>query len=366
MKVSIDARMVNSSGIGTYIKNIVPLIIQKNPQYDFYLLGEKKVLEAQCWDNTNIKIIEMKSKIYSINEQFEFMKKIPKDTDLFWSPHFNIPIFYKGKLLVTIHDLFHIANSQDTSLLQKIYAQTFFKILKQKANRIVFVSNFTAKEFQKYLGTKANDKTKVIHIGVNQSWHTFENNESKPHDKPFILYVGNVKPHKNLISLFQAYEKIVNIVDHDLIIIGKKEGFITGDKDIEIKAKQLGERVRFTGYIDEAELKNFFVNADALVFPSLYEGFGLPPLEAMAIGCPAVVSSAASIPEVCGDAAVYFDPLNVQDIAEKILIVLKDNKLKNELISKGRIRAKSFTWESCANKTNKIIGEILNESSNYS
>ncbi|MCZ8523112.1 MULTISPECIES: glycosyltransferase family 4 protein [Paenibacillus] len=356
--MAVDVRMINASGIGTYISNLLPLIIESNPEIHFYLLGDSSSIERKQWNLSNISVIKMQSPIYSIAEQKEFTRKIPKDINLFWSPHFNIPLFYRGKLIVTIHDLFHLANPKFTTVPQRIYAKIFFNALRKKADKIMFVSEFSRSEYTKYLG--ASSKDCVTHIGVDSSWLHFTK-LGKCNNKPFILYVGNVKPHKNLMSLLSAYERIADKVIHDLIIVGKKEGFITGDTQVSKKAEMLGERVKFTGYIEESTLKNYFSNADLLVFPSFYEGFGLPPLEAMAVGCPTVVSTAASIPEVCADASLYFDPHDAGSIAEKILLVLNDNEIRGELILKGKERAALFTWEKCAAKTNELIRGVLEQ-----
>jgi len=145
-------------------------------------------------------------------------------------------------------------------------------------------------------------------------------------------------------------------IPHDLLIVGQREGFITPDEAVGAKALELGNRVHFTGHVDNATLQQCYAHADALVFPSLYEGFGLPPLEAMACGCPAAVSRAASLPEVCGDAALYFDPHNESDIAEKIERIVSDVELRSELVARGKERAHSFRWQDTAASVWNVIG----------
>jgi glycosyltransferase involved in cell wall biosynthesis len=164
-----------------------------------------------------------------------------------------------------------------------------------------------------------------------------------------------------LKTLIETFGLIKDDVPHDLVIVGRREGFITGDETVVAEAATLGDRVRFTGYVGDDLLRQYFAHADALVLPSLYEGFGLPPLEAMACRCPVIVSNAASLPEVCGDAALYCDPHDPTDIADKIRQLTNDMNLQDALRQRGLERAKQFTWEKCAQETLAVIREVLRE-----
>lgn len=359
--ISIDLRMIQASGIGTYLKNLISKIITTFPIYKVNLLGKVEQMHqlnsVQCRE---IEFINCLSPIYSIAEQYELYQKIPSDTTLFWSPHYNIPLFYRGKLLVTIHDVFHLAMPHYVGGFHKyFYAKAMFTALRYKADAILCVSNFTANELARLTGIKQK-KIHVIYNGVDRPWFNVQKGQN-PCSKPFLFYVGNVKPYKNLLTLLEAFELIMDKIPHDLIIIGKKEGFITGDNVVFHRASSLGNRVRFAGYVKDDVLRQYFVHADALVFPSLYEGFGLPPIEAMACGCPVIVSNAASLPEVCGDAALYCDPYSPEDIANKIQLLMNDANLRESLRQKGLERAKQFTWEKCARETFAVIEKVLSE-----
>ena len=149
-------------------------------------------------------------------------------------------------------------------------------------------------------------------------------------------------------------------IPHDLVIVGRREGLLTADEAVAAKAEALGTRVHFTGFVEDDLLKQFVKHADALVLPSFYEGFGLPPLEAMACGCPALVSERSPrLPEACGDAALYCDPYNPRDIADKLALLMKDEGLRTSLRQKGLVRAKRFTWEACAEKTLGVLERVL-------
>jgi glycosyltransferase involved in cell wall biosynthesis len=359
--ITIDLRNIHSSGIGTYLRNLVPLVISAFPKAGFNLLGKKQSILGYKWSCAeNISVFDCNPPIYSIAEQFEFVRKTPSDTKILWYPHYNIPVFYQGKLLVTIHDTLHIAMPELLPGIHKrLYAKFVFGILKMKKPDILTVSHFTEKSLIELTGIKKS-RIKVAHLGVDKEWFNIPKINS-PHKKPFFLFVGNVKPHKNLLNLIKAFQKIENEVDTDLIIIGKKEGFITGDREAILKAKNLNSRITFTGYIEDDMLKQYVLHAKALILPSFHEGFGLPCLEAMACGCPVLASNAASLPEVCGEAALYCDPYCAEDIAEKLKRINQNNSLRKKLQQNGYVRAKQFTWEKCAQKTVAVISRMLPE-----
>lgn len=348
--ITVDARMINSSGIGTVIKNILKRIIVLKPEWNFYILGN--LLELKKYDFLkfdNVKLISCKAPIYSVKEQFELIKKIPKNTDIMWSPHYNIPIFYHGKLLVTVHDVFHLAMPQFVNGIHKrLYAKFMFQMVKKKADKIVCVSKFTANELKKYVGVNEN-KISVIYNGVDEEWFNVPFGKSV-HNKPYLLFVGNVKPHKNLINLVKAFKLIKDEIPHDLIIVGKKEGFITGDNHIYDLVKDISNRVIFTGYVSDEMLKQYYKQADLFVFPSLYEGFGLPPLEALAVGTNVICSDIPVLKEICGDRVNYFNPNNLNEMKYVILNNINISK-------KGILYKKHYKWEICVNNYSKYFKE---------
>jgi glycosyltransferase involved in cell wall biosynthesis len=241
---------------------------------------------------------------------------------------------------------------------KRLYAKFMFNAVKKKSSQIITVSEFSKREIIKCVGIKA-EKISVVYNGVESFWFHVKMDE-RPHPKKYFLYVGNVKPHKNLCALLQAFDLLKNNIDHDVVIVGQKHGFITQDKKIDHIAQKMMDRVHFTGYLSDSLLNQWVAHAEALVFPSLYEGFGLPPLEAMACGCPVLCSNAASLPEVCGDAALYFDPYQPKDIANKMEMLINNPSLRNELVEKGRSRARQFTWEKSAQQVINIINSLKN------
>ncbi|MCX6377726.1 MAG: glycosyltransferase family 1 protein [Armatimonadetes bacterium] len=359
VRLAVDTRMLYSSGIGMYLRNLVPLLVKLLPDARFHLLGNTDMLGRYAWAHRpNVSLHDCRSPIYSVSEQFEIPAKVPRGVDLLWSPHYNIPLLYRGRLVVTLHDAFHLAMPEYVGGLHKrLYAKAMFSALRRKAQTIMCVSRFTADELTR-LTRGDRQQLRVVYNGVSEGWFNVRKGES-PHNKPYLLCVGNVKPNKNLVALVEAFGLIAGKVQHDLVIVGKKEGFITGDDRVAAKAASLGERVTFTGYVEDDLLRRYYANAACFIFPSFYEGFGLPPLEAMACGCPVIVSNAASLPEVCGDAALYCDPHSPEDIADKITLLMSDDALRGKLRHAGFERAAMYSWDNCARLTVKVLEEAL-------
>ncbi len=360
-RIVIDVRMIGSSGIGTYVSNLVPLIIQDRMDLRFYLLGSKKAVQDKGWDQwSNVEVVNLTSRMYSLDEQLRLAAGIPRGADLFWSPHYNVPLLYRGKLLVTVHDVAHLALPRFFKGLHKrLYARVMFGAVRIKADRVLCDSEFTKNEMVRLVGIDA-DRVEVVGLGVDESWFHLKQGDS-PRPRPYLIYLGNVKPHKNLSVLLRAFRLLLDRIQHDLVIVGETEGFVTGDRETMRVAGELSDRIVVTGRVTDQMVAQFVANADALVLPSLYEGFGLPPLEAMACGCPALVSTAGSLPEVCGDAALYFDPHDERDVSKKILSVLEDSKLRADLIERGKRRARRFSWLKTTEATLKVIDDMLKD-----
>jgi glycosyltransferase involved in cell wall biosynthesis len=296
--------------------------------------------------------------IYSLREQIRLARRIPGGTSIFWSPHYNIPLVRRGRLVVTVHDVGHLALPEFFGgFHRQAYARFMFGRISRSADAIMTDSEFTRTEFERLVGV-SRASPEVVHIGVDQSWFDLAPSAS-PHPKPYLLYVGNVKPHKNLGRLLEAFSKLASRIPCDLLILGKTEGFRTGDRKVQVAANRLAPRVQLLGAVSQGLLKRYVAHAEALVLPSLYEGFGLPPLEAMACGCPTIVSRVASLPEVCGDAAQYCDPFDPDSIAEAISHVLHDSKLRETLRGRGLERARRFTWERSARGALSVLDRVL-------
>lgn len=358
MKIVLDARMYNSSGIGTYIKNILTTLI---PKTHIVLLGNLTELQ-----HLNCDKIEFNAPIYSISEQLKFPIIVP-ECDIFWSPHYNIPLLpiRAKKRVVTIHDVYHLAYYNKLSLKQKIYVKLLMQSAVKISNVIITVSNYSKSEIKRL--TNCSDNIEMIYNGVSKTTNLKDFYAVKEFYKlpdNYILFTGNIKPHKNLITLLRAYLLLdAHLLNKfKLVIVGKKDGFITGDNEVFnfINCYQiLKDNLIFTGYVNDDDLSVIYKQAAVFIFPSLYEGFGLPPLEAMAYECPVIVSNQSSMPEICGNAALYFDPINETDICEKIETVLYDSVLRKSLIELGSKRVAKFSWEESAESHLKLFKKVL-------
>lgn len=358
MNLAIDARMLSRSGIGTYLSNMLPRLVRVYRGNRIHLIGDADALGQLPWTrDAKVAVVDCRSPIYSIREQLQLPRLVPRDCSLLWSPHFNVPLLYRGTLLVTIHDVLHLAMPQFMPGVHKrLFARALLAAVRYKAAAVICNSRFTADELTRVVGVPAS-RIEVIHMGVDEGWFAVAE-RTRPQEKPYFVFVGNVKEHKNVAGLVDAFRRIVDKVPHDLVIVGKKEGFITADRKVEGDTAALGGRVKFTGFVDGDLLKRYVARADALVLPSFYEGFGFPPLEAMASGCPAIVSDRASLPEICGDAALYCNPDDVEDIAAKMLEVATSETTRARLREKGLTRARQFTWDRCARETVALIERL--------
>ncbi|MDA8351280.1 MAG: glycosyltransferase family 1 protein [Pseudomonadota bacterium] len=314
--------MLNSSGIGTCIKGWLPHILSELDLPKFTLLGHADEIRAFSWaTSSNVTIRSFTAPIYSLREQLDWHRIPSNEFDLLWVPHLNIPYFSTCPILVTIHDLIFLRMAKLFGPPARLYAKLLLKRIAVRANAVFFVSDFTRREFFQLVGPTSQTSA-VIHNGIDRAWFGEIENSLLPKkisDCPYILFVGNVKPHKNLPRLVNAFSQVRHKIPHRLVIVGKRDGFITADKAATRLAESLGNRVMFTGFLSDDCLRAVVANAKFLVFPSLYEGFGLPPLEALACGTPVLASRIPSVVEICGDMVTYFDPYNIDDLSDKLV-----------------------------------------------
>lgn len=367
-KIVIDARVINNSGIGTYLQNVIPNLIKN---YELILLGKPDDLKNFPWVG-NVKIIDFNSPIYSLSEQFQMPAKIP-ECDIFLSPHYNIPIFpiRAKKRIVIIHDIYHLVFNRKLTLMQRLYSKIMMRLAVNLSDRIITISEFSKSEIQKYLNVK-NSKISIVYFGFDadnfskqsSDFNTTKNKFNLP--AKYILFVSNIKPHKNLYNLLLAFQKIlkadaesdINWKNLKLVVVGESKKLVTSDKksfELIDQNPDLKGKIIFTGFIKKEELVSLYKNASVFVFPSYYEGFGIPPLEAMVCGCPVAASNKASIPEVCGKAVLYINPDDINDIAEKTMKIISDANLRNQLIEKGKENVKRFSNEIFSNSLNETL-----------
>jgi len=351
--IAIDLRWIDSSGVGVYIKGIMPGIVERLHNVSIVGIGDRSRMEQLSWSRAaNVRLVDCQAGRYSVAEQIQLPLVIPRSTELFFSPYYPIPLLYRGRLAVTVHDLSHrVVPEIIGDPKKKIYAKTMFRALRKRASVIFTVSDFSKSELLRLTKGPREDNIIPTHLGISAEWYTAAR-LPRAHSRPYFVYVGNIKPYKNLGRLVEAFLNIRDRVPQDLVIVGQSEGLITGESaEFFERVQRAGERIRLTGFVSHQKLLSLVGHAHALIMPSLYEGFGLPPVEAMAAGVPTVVARAASLPEVCGDSALYFDPLDVEDIGAKLVTIASDAELCRQLREKGLQHSRLFTWDGCSEKT---------------
>lgn len=345
------------SGIGRYLRTLLPGLVPRLNARRISLLGDPEDLRSEPWaSDSRISFRRHNARIFGGAEQLAAGRGLYRGIDLLWSPQYNVPVFYFGRLLVTIHDLCQLAMPETLgSSLQRWYARFLFGRVAARASAVLCDSEFTASETCRCAGIERKRLT-VAYPCLDNSWSPSETPGPAPRPAPYFLTVGNLKKHKNLLAAISAFRRIQDRIPHDLVIVGQREGFLNADTALDTALSGPNPRIVFTGHIPDEELRHYYRHAEGLVFPSRYEGFGYPLVEAMASECPIACSRAASLPEVAGDAALYFDPCSTDDISSALLRLAQDETLRTELKQKGIARLGQFRGD----RSVRIIADIIN------
>lgn len=358
--IVIDARIINSS-TGTYVERLLTYLQEVDTVNQYSVIVPFK--DKNYWTPTapNFKVITADYKNYSLSEQIgfkRFLNKLSPDLVHFCMP--QQPILYKGKHVTTFHDLtllqtYNSDKNWFTFHLKQQVGKFVFKKVAKSSQHIITPTEFTKNELVKFAGISP-DKVTVTYEAAD----VFVD-QLTPYNHPFekfILYVGQQSDYKNIRRLGDAHQKLLsNHPDLGLILVGKKNASIISNEKYFTNKKY--RNILFTDFIPNNQRDWLYTNTAAYIFPSLMEGFGLPGLEAMGYGAPVISSSATCLPEVYGDAALYFDPLNTDDIASAINQVLSDDHLRNDLINKGRSQIKKYSWKRMAEQTYSVYKDAI-------
>lgn len=368
MKLFIDALMISYSGVGRYVQNIIEKIDSISKETGIKLtvfLNQSDEKYLSKLPNSTLLYTPVNTKIYSIKEQLFLRHCLKKSKpDLVHFPNFNVALFSRMPFVVTIHDLIYLKfPGACPNILAKTYARFMINYACRKAKLVITDSLFSKQDILETMDIPGS-KIRVIYPAVSPKYQPI----TDPHrrlakykiPKKYILYVGNHEKRKNIPALMAAFARSKSSRQYHLVITGKKD---SRRKEIyqTINQYHLESRIFFTDYLSEEDLPALYSGAGLLAFPSVYEGFGLPILEAMACGTPVICSNATSIPEVAGNAALVVDPANLEEFAVAIDRVLTDDELRHNLQEKGLIRAKQFDWSKTVMELIKVYQEALNE-----
>lgn len=357
------------TGIDNYLYNIIEEMIAIGKAENISLIHYKKS-DDDIYSKVNDIIVPTLPSKFNVPIG---MAKIIKNAEIdvfhlpsHWPTQIS-PFFLNSdvKTVLTIHDIIPILFQKNLPPIYKLWSPTL-KLIKNKVDYVITDSENTKYDCMKYLKIP-EEKIKVIYLAADKNYRVLGNkmgiqNDLKYKyniDSPFILYVGNVESRKNVPLLIKSFYKLKKKgITHKLILIGASQfGF---KKIVElVNELNLVNEVIFPGYVSNEDLVKFYNIADLFVYPSLYEGFGLPPLEAMACGCPVITSNSSSLPEVIGDAGLMIDPYNSNDLVDKMYQILTNKSLRTELCNKSLKRAKMFSWEKTARETWKVYEEVL-------
>lgn len=366
MKIGIDARLWNETGVGRYIRNLVKYlaVLDKKNEYVLFIRPEDHN-EVEKNISRNIALRKTTIRWHSLNEQIAFPLLLKKENlDLMHFPYFSSPVLYNKPFVTTIHDLIihHYPTGKASTLPLPLYKLKHFgykTVINQtikKAEKIIVPLKATKKDLIKTLHVPS-DKIAVTYEGFDTDIDINEKKEKlQATNQKYFLYVGNAYPHKNLDTLIAAFLHLRNkIVDEEiyLFLVGKEDFFY---KRLERKLQRNHtQSIRVFHKVSDTLLSDLYSNAQAVIAPSFMEGFGLVPLEAMALSTIVVASDIPSHKEVCDDAAIYFDPTRKEDLEFALTKVLTFNREdKQKYITKGLKRVNHFSWKTMAEETIKI------------
>ncbi len=373
MLIGFDVRRVEAFGVGTYIQNLIRAFAQRGAGHEYVLVGDKNAQAALAGLPPNFRFVATDKGYNTIDNHLRFQFVLRQiSPDLFHIPHRVVPYFMPCPYVVTVHDLDRIIFSGPA--VTRLRADLRFRILRHglaRAERIITVSQATRRDLIRMVGIPP-ERIEIVPNAIDPRFLVRDSEEDcrltlerYQVDYPFLLYVGNIQPQKNLPRLVEAFaivaadlEQHPRYRDLRLIIIGD---YLTKHPDLRrsVIRSRVQQKVRFLGFVPIETLRIFYRSAAAFAFPSLYEGFGLPPLEAMAQGTPVVTSNVSSLPEVVGDAAVLVNPENPFDIARGIRQVLLDEELRARLRERGLRQVSRFSWDRAADRILEIYRDVV-------
>lgn len=366
MRIGIDAQMLcgTITGIGRYTSEIVRKLVHSDSEFFLYA-PKPPATDEWAAANVTVRSSDFKSRVGKIlwsQTQLPYYAGIDH-LDIFWGPTHRLPRLLPNKIakVVTIHDLVWKHAGETMRPLNQLTERVLMPDAIRLADRILADSHSTADAIISEFPW-AQDRVRVVHLGATSLPQPkgIEVLDALGIDRSYFLFVGTLEPRKNLRRLLEAYASLDPIVrKQTLLVIAGGKGWGNEDMVSLVHSLDLTDSVRLMGYVNEEQLATLYAHARFLAMPSLYEGFGLPLVEAMSFGVPVLTSSCSSLPEVAGDAGMLVDPYNTNSIAMGLLQMLKDDEFRNELAARSRLNASRFSWEKAAKETMAIFHEAV-------
>jgi glycosyltransferase involved in cell wall biosynthesis len=367
MRIAIDCRMIRHSGIGTVLRELLPLMLRSSNQ--FVLLGDLTHLHA--YRDLGAEIWPFREPIYSVSEQMRFPRRALKAVDVLLYPHYNIPIWLPVPKVAVVHDLAPLALPHlFAGAAKRLYAHLFFRLAVQSSARVIAVSHFTKQEIVTRLGANPA-RIRVVHNGPGRTFPgepdtTPETLRRYGIISPYVLTVGNLKPHKNLRKLVEAFILLRQRGYGSLNLVIAGQSFPNAGRSTDLFGLSQEELsvngVRFPGFVRDEDMPSLYQNASLLLLPSVYEGFGLTPLEALRFETLPLVADTASLPEVVDDPELRFDPTDAADIAERMALFINDPNLRSAKVAAQRKGLDRFSWYAAAQSYLDVLDEVGNHS----
>lgn len=367
MIIGVDARPVSClsiTGIGVYLNNLLQAIQSLDQDNNYYLISNRSInFEI---NNPRWKKIEggfPQRRMGALWMQC-FMPQIAAGVkmDLFWGSRHQLPILMKNKVktVLTIHDIVHVLFPLTMNIPTLVMERLLMRLSLRKADYVIADSASTASGIQKYYKVKP-EKLGVVYPGtpvlLERDYSPVPEDEKLP--GKYFLFVGTLEPRKNLKSILDAFALLdLERTDVHLVVVGTR-GWKNNNVMRSLKTHRYRSRVHFTGYVNNARLAFIYKNSICLIYPSIYEGFGFPILEAMSLGVPVITSDVSSMPEIAGDAALLVNPNDIDSLADAMSKIIAQDEIRNILKAKGYERAKIFSWKLCAEETLKIFRKVL-------
>jgi glycosyltransferase involved in cell wall biosynthesis len=363
MKIGIDAREFLSdqiTGIGRFLLQFLKYATTSSPSHEYVLFCNQKTHVPL--EHPEVKKIIIPEKITPIWDQILLPLNVAREKiDVFLAPYLKVPFFLSTNMVLIIFDTIPLLFPEDFGVLKRLYFKLMCGLAAKRATSIITISENSRDDIVKFFKLPS-EKINVVPLGVEGRFMSPEVRTEEVRKKyslpqKFILYVGNLSPHKNIQGLIEAYGTLPFKLrgQYKLVLVSSKCDKYFPFVDKISKEMQLTRDLMFTDFIEDKDLPAVYHMSTLFVFPSFYEGFGLPPLEAMACGCPVVSSNTSSIPEVLGSAALFFNPYNVEEMAAVIRRMLEDENLRNMYRSKGLERASLFSPEKMTNRILDVV-----------